>query len=54
MILTLYIIISYLVVLGMIIQNYDSTKNITHMWIGLLFSPIILPILLGMTINDRE
>lgn len=51
----LYIIISYLVMLGMIIGKYDNSKDVeTEAWFMLVFSPIILPIILGMNYYESN
>ena len=49
-----YIIISYLVMLGMIIQANKSIDSVTKKeWIVFIFSPWILPIIIGMMISNK-
>lgn len=48
MILGLYITISYLVMLGMMLETYPTTNEIpSEAWVYWIFSPIILPIIIG-------
>lgn len=53
--ITLYIIVTYLVNLGMMIQSYrDSWKIEAESWLILAISPITCPIIIGMSIADRD
>jgi len=50
----LYIIISYLVTLGMIIESYKDKTIPTEAWFMLLLSPITLPIIVGIEIAEKR
>lgn len=50
----LYIIISYLVTLGMIIESYKDKTIPTEAWFMLIFSPITFPIIIGIEIADKR
>jgi hypothetical protein len=53
--ITLYIIVTYLVNLGMMIQSYkDPWKVGAESWLILFTSPITCPIIIGMSIADRD
>jgi len=52
--ITLYIILSYLVNLGMMIQSFKSTQVSLESWFVLAISPITCPIIIGMSIADKE
>lgn len=52
--ITLYILLSYLVNLGMMIASYKDAPVSTESWFVLLISPITCPIIIGMTIADKE
>lgn len=53
--ITLYIIVTYLVNLGMMIASYkDASRVSTESWFVLLISPITCPIIIGMTIVDKQ
>ena len=53
--ITLYIIITYLVNLGMMITSYkDASRISTEAWFVLLISPITCPIIIGMDIADKK
>ena len=55
--ITLYIAFSYLVFLGMYINEYDSTKlnsvSLQDILIT-IFAPLTLPILLGALLNEKN
>lgn len=51
--ITLYIILSYLVNLGMMMASYKDASVSTESWFVLLMSPITCPIIIGMTIADK-
>ncbi len=52
--ITLYIITSYLVMLGMMIQANESVDTITSKeWVIFSLSPFTLPILIGMMIANK-
>lgn len=49
-----YIIVSYLVMLGMMIQANESIDTITPKeWVIFTLSPFTLPILIGMMISNK-
>lgn len=50
----LYIILSYLVNLGMIIESYKDKTVPTEAWFMLLLSPITLPIIVGIEIAEKR
>ena len=53
--IALYIIITYLLNVGMLIQSYkDSWKIVADSWFVLAISPITCPIIIGMTIADKN
>jgi hypothetical protein len=53
--ITLYIILSYLVNLGMMIASHkDASRISTEAWFVLLISPITCPIIIGMSIADKQ
>jgi len=55
MILSLYIVISYLVMLGMIAETYESNSQTPgEAWLCWLFSPFVLPILIGMSLAETK
>ena len=48
----LYIILTYLIMFGVTIDNYDKPEDISREgWLILILSPITLPILIGMWFN---
>ena len=52
--ITLYIIISYLVMLGVMIESYEKLDDMKGYAIAsYIFSPIVLPILIGMMIGKK-
>ena len=53
--ITLYILLSYLVNLGMMITSFKDVSRIsTESWFVLFISPITCPIIIGMTIADKQ
>jgi len=53
--ITLYIFISYLVMLGMMIESYRKQDYIpTEAWFMFALSPIMLPIIIGMEIINKH
>jgi hypothetical protein len=52
--ITLYVILSYLVNLGMAIASHKDAPVPTESLFVLLISPITCPIIIGMSIADRE
>jgi hypothetical protein len=54
MIITLYIFLSYLVMVGIFIESYEHIDDLTWKhYVSLMFSPIVLPILIGMMIAKK-
>jgi hypothetical protein len=52
--ITLYIIASYLVMLGVMIETYDRLDDAkAYAFASFIFSPIILPILIGMMLGKK-
>ena len=52
--ITLYIVISYLVMLGVMIENYKKIDDMkAEATVAYIFSPIVLPILIGMMIGKK-
>ena len=52
--ITLYIVLSYLVMLGVMINNYDKTQDVRPEAVFVyIISPITLPIIIGMIISDK-
>jgi len=50
----LYIFISYMVMLGMILEIYDGKSVPTEAWFMLVLSPIILPVLIGGILMEKS
>ena len=52
--ITLYIITSYLVMLGVMIESYDKIDDMkAYAVVSLICSPIVLPILIGMMLGKK-
>ena len=52
--IALYMVISYLVMLGVMIESYDKLDDMkAHAIVSWLFSPLTLPVLIGMMISKR-
>ncbi len=49
----LYVFISYMVVLGMILETYDGKSIPTEAWFMFVLSPIILPVLIGAMLMEK-
>lgn len=50
-----YIFISYLVMLGMMIESYKDVKHTPmEAWFMFVFSPFILPILIGTMLAENK
>jgi hypothetical protein len=48
-----YIIISYLIGLGIILGTYNSIEEIpTKIWLCFVISPIIIPVFIGLRIAE--
>lgn len=50
----LYIFISYMIMLGMILETYDGKSIPTEAWFMLVLSPIILPVLIGAMLVEKS
>jgi hypothetical protein len=53
MIILLYIVLSYLVVLGMILEGYSENDPPREAWLVFLLSPVTLPVIIGMMISKK-
>jgi hypothetical protein len=55
MIIELYIFLSYMIMLGMMIEEYSSLKETSSLtWVIFIFSPLTFPLLIGMELtNDK-
>ena len=52
--ITLYIITSYLVMLGVMIEAYDKLDDVkAYAFASFIFSPVVLPILIGMMLGKK-
>ena len=53
--ITLYIFISYLVMLGMMMASYMKSHQVpTEAWFILALSPVTFPVIMGMEIADKK
>jgi len=53
--ITLYIFISYLIMLGMLIESFVKNQDVpTEAWFIWLLSPIALPVIIGMEIASNK
>jgi hypothetical protein len=51
----LYMIVTYLVMLGMLIQSFTKNNDVpTEAWFIWLLSPITFPVIIGMEIAERK
>lgn len=50
----LYIFISYMVMLGMMLEAYDGERIPSSSWAIWAFSPILLPIFIGMMLTEKS
>jgi len=54
MIITLYIFLSYLVMVGIFIESYKHIDDLEFRhYVCLMFSSLVLPILIGMMISKN-
>ena len=52
---TLYVFITYLVMLGMLIESFRKTQQVpTEAWFIWALSPITFPVIIGMEIANRK
>jgi hypothetical protein len=54
MIISLYLFLSYMIVLGMIIEEYEKKTIPMDTWVVYIFSPIIFPIFIGMMLSEKS
>ena len=53
--ITLYVFITYLIMLGMLIESFRKTHNVpTEAWFIWALSPFTFPIIIGMEIADKK
>jgi hypothetical protein len=53
--ITLYVMITYLVMLGMLIESFRKTHDVpTEAWFIFALSPITFPVIIGMEIADKK
>ena len=51
----LYMFISYMIMLGMTFENYEKNSDVPlSSWMIWLFSPIVLPIIIGMMLDEKK
>lgn len=53
MIILLYLFLSYMIMLGMIIETYEKKTIPMDTWVIYIFSPIVFPIIVGMMLSER-
>jgi len=54
-IMILYIVLSYLLVIGMMIEYYNTVDEVTLKgWATLIFAPITFPIMIGMSLANMR
>jgi hypothetical protein len=49
----LYLFLSYMIMLGMILETYDGKSIPSEAWFMLIISPIILPVLIGAMLVEK-
>jgi hypothetical protein len=55
MIILLYVMVTYLVMLGTLIQSFTKSNNVPiEAWFIWLLSPITFPVIIGMEIAERK
>jgi hypothetical protein len=53
--ITLYIIVTYLIMLGMLIESFRKVGVVPiEAWVILALSPITFPVIIGMEIADKK
>lgn len=50
----LYVFISYMVMLGMMLETYDGKSIPGEAWFMFAFSPVILPVLIGGILMEKS
>ena len=51
--ISLYILISYMIMLGMMLETYEDKPIPTEAYFMLVLSPIILPVLIGGMLIEK-
>jgi hypothetical protein len=55
MVILLYVMVTYLVMLGMLIESFVKNQDVpTEAWFIWLLSPITLPVIIGMEIASNK
>ena len=49
-----YFFLSYMIMLGMILETYDGKSIPGEAWFMLVLSPIILPVLIGAMLVEKS
>ncbi len=49
-----YFFLSYMIMLGMMLETYDGKSIPTEAWFMLVLSPIILPVLIGSMLVEKS
>lgn len=52
--ITLYIFISYMVMLGMMLEAYGKETIPLNAWICFILSPVLFPVFIGMFISEKS
>jgi hypothetical protein len=50
----LYIFISYMIMLGMVLETYDGKSIPAEAWFMVVLSPVILPVLIGSMLIEKS
>ena len=50
----LYCIISYLVILGMLVEAKNHNDNFEYPWLIFILSPFMLPLFIGMKLEEKS
>jgi len=50
----LYVFISYMIMLGMILETYDGKTIPGEAWLMVVLSPIVLPVLIGAMLVEKS
>ncbi len=51
----LYCIVCYLMMGGIIIADYENVVRVDReSWIAFILSPVVLPVFLGFTLNEKK
>ena len=49
-----YFFLSYMIMLGMIIENYEKKPIPTEAYFMFFLSPVMLPVLIGMMLTEKS